>query len=195
MKWILSLLFLIPVLFSGCGIRERETSVQKKEAELAQKKQELLEKEQNLQLKEAELANREQQIAKAQQPDSTTQQPADSVNLALVGKWNAHMTCTATTCTGSAIGDSKTEIWELNYQNSQLVAQAMTGENLIRTYTGAFRNNTLELTENVEPSPSAPATKMVVRLTWLNPTTLEGQREIIRTGDCRIVYALQLNKQ
>jgi len=195
MRWISGLLFLIPLLFSGCGIRDRETSVQKKEAELALKEQELLEKEQNLQLKEVALANREQQIAEAQQPYSTTQQPADSISLALTGKWNARMTCTATTCTGSAIGDTKTETWELNYQNSQLVAQAMTGENLIRTYTGAFSNNTLELTENVEPSPSAPATKMVVRLTWLNPTTLEGQREIIRTGDCRIVYALQLNKQ
>jgi len=195
MRWIVGLLFIIPFLFSGCGIRERETSIQKRETELAQKEQELLLKEQNLQLKEAELANLAQQIKKAQQIDSTTQQPADSISQALMGKWNARMTCTETTCTGSAIGDTKTENWEIYYQNNKLVARAMTGENLIRTYTGAFRNTTLELTENVEPSPSAPATKMVVRLTLLNPTTMEGQREILRIGDCRIVYALQLNKQ
>jgi hypothetical protein len=195
MRWIICLLFLSTFLISGCNLREREAAVQEKEAELAQKEQQLTTREVNLQQKEADLVNREKQISKAQLPDSVAQELVATNNPALVGKWNARMTCTETTCTGSAIGDTKTEVWDLSYEENQLVARAMTGENLTRTYTGNFKNNTLELTENVEPSPSAPATKMVVRLTLLDATTLEGQREIIRTGDCRIVYALQLTRQ
>ncbi len=195
MKWTFSLPLLFIFLFSGCGLQERETALQKREKELAQKEQELATKENNLQLKEAELVTREQQLNKKPQADSVTQAPPGVINPALIGTWNARMVNTETTCPGSAIGDTKTEIWELSYQNERVIAKAKTGENLTRTYTGTYQNNTLELTENVEPSPTAPATQMVVRLTLLNPTTMEGQREIIRAGDCRIIYALQLNKQ
>ncbi|GEO03034.1 hypothetical protein AAE02nite_06980 [Adhaeribacter aerolatus] len=179
----------------GCGLRQREELVQKREAELARREQELLVKENNLQLKETELIKREQQLKTAPQPDSVAQPVAGEVNPALVGTWNARMVCTETTCTGSAVGDTKTETWDLSYQGNQVIAKAMTGENLTRIYTGAYHNNLLELTENVEHTAAAPATKMVVRLTLLNPITLDGQREIIRAGDCRIVYNLQLNKQ
>ncbi len=53
---------------------------------------------------------------------------------------------------GRLVGDTKTETWDLSYQNDRVIAKAMTGENLIRVYTGTFRNNLLELTENVETS-------------------------------------------
>jgi len=193
MKWIFYLYLLSTFLFYGCNLRERETSVQNKETELAQKEQELTLKEKSLQLKEEELLKREQQIEK--QVDSTAQQDSAFIyNPNLIGQWNAKMTCIETTCAGSAIGDTKTETWQLAYQDNHIIAKAMTGENMIRVYTGTYSNNTLELTENVELSPSAPATKMLVRLTLLNPNTLEGQREIIRAGDCRIIYSLQLNK-
>jgi hypothetical protein len=36
---------------------------------------------------------------------------------------------------------------------------------------------------------------MVVRLQVINDKTIEGQREIIRDDNCKIVYALQMNKQ
>jgi hypothetical protein len=195
MRWTFYLpLLLAFLLLTGCNLQERETLVQKREAELAQKEQALMIKEQNLQLKEEELLKREQQLQTAPKPDSVAQVPTDAFNPALIGKWNARMTCTETTCTGSAVGDTKTETWEISYQNQRVIAKAMTGENLARIYTGTYNNNLLELTENVETSSAAPATQMVVRLTLINPTTMEGQREIIRTGDCRIVYALQLNK-
>jgi hypothetical protein len=188
MKWIFYSPILLAFIFSGCGLQERERLVQEKEAELARK-------EKNLQLKEEELLLKEQQLKQKQQPDTTTQPPGGIFNLALIGKWNATMTCTETTCTGSAIGDTKTETWELSYQNEQVIARAVAGGNLVRIYTGSYKNNSLELTENVELSSTAPATKMVVRLTFVDQTTMEGQREIIRAGDCRIIYDLQLDKQ
>lgn len=195
MRWIFYLPLVLIFICAGCGLQEREASVQKREAELARKEQALVVREKTLQLREEEIMNREQQLQKAEKTDSIAQNPADIFNPALTGKWSARMICTETTCPGSAVGDTKTETWEISYQNQRVIAKAMTGENLIRVYTGTYQNNLLELTENVELSPAAPATQMVVRLTLLNPTTMEGQREIIRTGDCRIVYALQLNKQ
>ncbi|MDB5263618.1 MAG: hypothetical protein JWQ14_2901 [Adhaeribacter sp.] len=194
MRWILYVTLLFIFTGSGCGLREREASVQERETALGQREKALLEKENILQLKEAELANREQQLKKATPPDTINQPTVDVINPALVGRWNARMMCTETTCTGSAVGDTKTETWEISYQDGQVVAKAMTGENLARIYTGTYRNDLLQLTERVELSAAAPATQMVVRLTLVDPTTLEGQREIIRSGDCKIVYALQLNK-
>lgn len=105
------------------------------------------------------------------------------------------MTCTETTCPGSAVGDTKFETWELTNQNNQITAQAFADGQLVRVYSGTYQNQVLELTADVALSPAAPTTKMLVRLNSVNRSTLEGQREIVRSGDCRIVYALQLSKQ
>lgn len=196
MKWIFYLPLLLVFTFSGCGLQEREARLQEKETQLTQKEQELAVKEKNLQLKEQELILKEEQLNKGQGPaaDTAGQQAGGIFYPGLIGKWNATMTCIETTCPGSAIGDTKTETWELSYQGPRVIARVMAGEGLVRIYTGSYRNNLLELTENVALSSAAPATKMVVRLTLLDQTTLEGRREIIRTGECRIIYALQLEK-
>lgn len=195
MKWTFFVPLILIFISIGCNnLRQREAAVQQREQALAQKEQVLTAKEKQLELKARELLKQEQQLQAAQQPDSLAQVLGSEFNPALVGNWNARMICTETTCTGSAVGDTKTEVWEISYQNEQVVAKAMSGENMFRVYTGTFRNNLLELTENVDLAPGAPATQIIVRLTLLNQTTMEGQREIIRTGDCRIVYNLQLNK-
>jgi hypothetical protein len=194
MKWLSLLLLLLIYTITGCGLQERETSVQKKEAELAEKERELAEKESNLRLKEEELLLKEQ-LLNSRKEDTTTANLASLFNPALVGQWNARMTCTETTCTGSAIGDTRTETWDFSFKDGRVIAKAKSGDKIIRTYTGTFQHNLLELTENVEHAAAQPPTTMLVRLTLLNESSMEGQREIIRAGDCRIVYALQLEKQ
>ncbi|QMU31266.1 hypothetical protein [Adhaeribacter radiodurans] len=187
MKWILFFPFFTIFLLTSCGIKERETSVQQKEAELARREQDLAVREEALRLKEETLTKREQKL------DSTRLDSA-FYNPAITGIWNAKMVCTQTTCPGSAIGDTKSETWDISYQGNQILAKAMADNTLVRTYTGTYNDNWLHLRENVAISPNAPATEMVVRLSFLNENTLEGQREIIRSGDCRIVYSLQLEK-
>lgn len=188
MKCIICLFFLSTLLISGCGIRERESSVQNKETALAQKEQELSLKEKTLRLKEEALAKREQQM------DSTQQDSASFYNPKIIGLWAAKMVCVETSCPGSALGDTKSEIWDISYQGNLVVAKAMTDDIVVRTYAGTYMNNFLELTENVDLSPNAPATRIVVRLALRDENTMEGKREIIRSGDCRIIYSLQLNK-
>lgn len=188
MKWIFLTFFLVAFFLSGCGIREREKTLREKEAELARREQQLLIRAEALRLKEEEL------LRKTQKLDSTQQDTAFSHNPKIVGLWSVKMVCTETTCPGSAIGDTKTEIWDISYQNKQVVATALDNQKVVRTYTGTYKNNLLELSERVETPANAPATHMLVRLKLVGESAMEGEREIIRTGDCRIVYALEMNK-
>lgn len=183
--------FLLFFSISGCGLREREASRQQKEAELARKEQLLAEKEKRLQLKEEELLIKEQ-LYQSRHLDTVT---TSAFHPAMAGQWDVRMNCIETTCPGSAIGDTRTETWDLSFRNGQIIARALSGDKLIRTYTGAIQNKQLELTENVERPAAQPPTQMLVRLRLVNETSMEGEREIIRAGDCRIVYALQLDKQ
>lgn len=197
MKGMFFLCLLITLSVSGCGIKDRERAAQQKEAELAQKEQELLLKEKTLQLKEEELLIKQQQLdsTKQQVTDSTRQDTALMYNPEIIGNWNVNMTCIETTCPGSAVGDTKSEVWEFSYQDNNVIAKAKSDGKLVRVYTGTYKNNLLELTDNVELSPTSSETKMLVRLTLSNETSMEGQREIIRAGNCKIIYSLQLNKQ
>lgn len=178
------------ILFASCNLDKREQEIREKLTALNQKEQELLVKERTLALKEEELLKREQRL------DSTSQQDTASVyNPDLVGIWSVKMTNTETTCPGSAVGDTKTEQWDIAYQNSLVIAKALSGDKLVRIYSGAFKEAALELKDERDSSSAQPAAKMTVRLRMTGARTMEGQREIIREGGCKIIYALQLNKQ
>jgi hypothetical protein len=185
MKWILFLCLAVPV-FAGCDIKERERAVEKKEAELALRESLLREKE--LALTEAET-----RLAQKQKMDSTQADSMYVYNNNILGEWNAKMVCTQTTCSGSAIGDTKLEKWTIYFENSQIVARVAVDDKITRVYIGKALNNTMELSENVEPSNTEPATRIVIRLKKQNEKTLDGQREIIRPN-CKIVYSLQLTR-
>ncbi len=184
------LYFPIILLFSaGCGLRSREEALQKKEADFAEREKQLQFKEKTLQLKVEELALREKQI------DSTRQDAPQVYNDTIVGQWNVKMTCIETSCTGSAIGDSKSETWQFTYQDHNILVKAMAGDQLARIYSGSYDGTNITLTEDVAHSSSAPATKILVRLILSGNNAMEGQRDIIRENDCKIIYRLQLNKQ
>lgn len=186
MKWVFYLL--VALCISGCGFAEREKALQMKETKLAQKEQELLLKENALLLKEDSFKRRKVN-------DTARQDTAILYNPVITGQWKVQMTCTETTCNGSAVGDTKSEIWDISYKSNSVIAAVTSAKQLVRIYTGTYSNNLLELTDEVDLSSSSPATKISVRLTLLSDNAMEGQREIIRSGDCKIVYAVQLNKQ
>lgn len=191
MKWIALISALC--LMTACSLREREKEIETKLGEINQKEQELLLKEKSLQLREDELTKKEKLL------DSTrNKQYSDtltSVNPQLVGSWSVKMNCIETTCSGSAVGDTKTEQWEITYQDQTVIAKAMAGQALVRVYTGNYSGNTLQLTaQSEEPNPQQAA-RMTVRLTFSREDEMEGNREITRADDCKIVYALQLKKK
>ncbi|MEO6357755.1 MAG: hypothetical protein ABIU77_02045 [Ferruginibacter sp.] len=191
MKWYVLSLTALLFFSPGCGSRTREEALQKKEITLNQKEQELLLKEKTLQLKEEELQQKEKTKIDSSLKTDTT----NIYNAALIGRWSVKMTCTEASCSGSAVGDTKSEQWDISYQGKTIIAKAMTGDKLIRIYTGNNIGNSIELKEDNQNTPSTTATTMLVRLQMINEKNVEGQREIVREDDCRIVYALQLKKQ
>lgn len=190
MKIIYFIFISLLLLNTGCGLRQREEALEKRENEINQKEQRLLLLEKQLQLKEEDLLQRQKVM------DSTLNQyaAADSaiVNPAIVGNWATTMRCTATTCEGSAVGDTKNEQWEIAYQGTNVIVKAKADGNLVRVYSGIYTDNSLQLTAQQEPE--APNTKITVRLTPKNEKELEGTREIVRTDVCHIVYTLTLKK-
>lgn len=185
------LCFVATVLLSGCNLQAREEALKKKEAELTQREQQLVLREKSLDIKEEEIKTLQQRLDSVKvKPDST-----QIYNPQLIGQWNVKMTCSETTCPGSAVGDTKTETWDISYQNSLIIANAIASDTLARVYTGSYDGTYLTLNENVSNTSSEHAAKMTIRLSITNENTMEGQRIIDRENDCRIVYNLQLNKQ
>lgn len=183
-------IFLISLFFcSGCDLRKREDALQKREADLQQREQELNLKANTLQIKEQELIRREQKLDSAITTDT-----AGLYNPAVVGTWLVKMICTQTSCTGSAIGDTKTEQWIISYEGNSVVAKAMVGDKLIRIYTGKVTGNNIQLQENIE-NQSASDTKMLVTLSIVNTDNMKGTRELIRTDECKVIYDLQMDKK
>jgi hypothetical protein len=187
MKYTIIFLSAYTFLLFGCNNQAKENDLQKKEAALNQKEQELLLKEKTLQLKEVELQKREKRF------DSTRTDSTHLVDSSLVGNWSVKMICTETTCTGSAVGDTKSESWQIYYLDNSIVAKAISNSQFTRVYTGFYTGNTIELVED-RNGKQISGTKMIVRLRVTDPTHLDGQREILR-DDCKVIYSLQLEKQ
>jgi hypothetical protein len=175
---------------TACNDRQREQALENRETALNQREQELVLREKTLQLKEEEWQRREKQPDSLHIADSSKQLIPE-----IIGTWSVKMTCTETTCTGSAVGDIRNEQWHVNFQDNNIIVKAMTGDQLVRVYTGTYSNHAIELVNDPNAVASHPTAKMTVRLRLLNNRTMEGQREIIREENCKIIYAVQMNKQ
>lgn len=183
------IVLLIFIFLCGCNPKERENALSIRESQIEQKEQELLLKEKTLQLKEEMIKEKEQQF------DSTRLDSSGMYNPDLIGQWTVKMTNIETTCSGSAVGDKKTETWVISYQNKNLIVLAMNDNKVERAYTGIYKNNLLTLSENVEDVKEDVVTNITVNLTLLTNTEMEGQRQILRDNDCKIIYSLKMNKQ
>lgn len=179
---------LIVPIFSGCTLQERENALQRREVELNEREQQLILREKALQL-------REEEFTKLQVNADSTLIDSSVYNPQIIGTWNVKMVCTETTCSGSAVGDTRNEVWQINYEANRVLAQARAGNQLVRIYNGIYTGNTLELVEDAQVSPSQPATRMVARLRITSDNKMEGQREILREGDCKIIYSMDMTKQ
>ncbi|RYY99841.1 MAG: hypothetical protein EOO11_03615 [Chitinophagaceae bacterium] len=181
------------LLLAACSPREEAA----REAALKERQDSLDRREQNLLLRERSVDLREEALAgRSFTADST--RGADSAQLlqpSLTGSWAVQMSCVETTCPGSAVGDTKTEDWHFAYQGSSLQVRATAGGELVRVYTGTQAGNTVELLGGAGAVAQAPGTQMLVRLRITDSLHLEGQREILRASDCKVVYDLKLQKQ
>jgi hypothetical protein len=180
MKRSAILCFFLVLCCFGCGLGDREKELKQKEEAISKKQQELMLWEQRLTIKEKDLDTRKQLLDSNKIIDTVMAHDAN-----LPGKWLVKMQCIETSCDGSAIGDTKTEQWEVTSTNNNVVAKAYTGKQLSRIYNGQYKQNGMVLTDQLS------TTESLIRIT-LRPTAndvLEGTREIIQEN-CKIVYSL-----
>ena len=189
----LLLLYIVCCIFvaSGCNLRNRELEIEKKTTQLNEKEQQLNLKEQSLDFREQLLLEREKKL------DSTSKKIAfDSLVIKfpeLTGTWSVKMECIETNCPGSAVGDTKTEQWNFTVLDNKIIATAADNKKLVRVYAGGISGDAILL--NVQQDSSdLQAAKMTVRLQRVNEKEMDGTREIIQSGGCKIVYSLLLKK-
>lgn len=181
---------LFTLLFAcACSSDDRLKKLEVREKEVTVKEQELHDWEQRLRSIENDLAKKERIIDSLNGKTN----PHGIYNPALIGNWNVSMECTETNCEGSAIGDTKTEQWNIYYQGNRVIAKAMADKRPIRTYAGEFKENSLTLSAVQTPTPE---THMDVVLSphSTKANLLEGERVINQGGKCRIVYRLKAEK-
>ena len=154
---------------------------------LEAKEQQLVLLEQQLKLKEEDLRKRERKV------DSTNQifDSLGTYNHLIIGSWTVTMNCVETDCPGSAIGDTKTEQWDIAYEGSDVIAKAFANKKLVRVYKGKLRGHILTLAVEQEAPSDA---SMSASLNLINVDRLEGQREIMQSSGCRIIYSLKAVK-
>jgi len=176
-------LLLITLLILSCGQEEKD--FKSRSAKLDLLEDSLTAKAQELQLKEVELMKREQVL-----DSSSVMDTASVFNQDLAGKWQVRMTCTETTCEGSAIGDVRNEQWNVSFKNDLVIIQAVSNGKVHRLYTGLYNGRELQLVSN------SSEVETTIKVT-LNPKTankMTGKREIRQAGNCTIIYSLDMDK-
>lgn len=173
-------------MLAGCGSGQNMEDNQLAEGYL-KKEQELLAWENRLKLKDQELKIREQRLDSIEIKKDTL----GTYNAKLIGNWSVRMRCTETTCAGSAIGDTKTEQWNISYENNKVVVKASSNKVPIRTYKGIFKDNNLKLTA-LQSGDSE--TIITITLREVSDKRMEGTREIYQAGICKIIYALEIER-
>lgn len=185
MKSVSILLLMMIVFLQSCGLNEREKKLKLQQEEIVKKEQQLIVWEQQLKIKEQELEREKESF-------DSVKNHLDSgsvYNPAIMGKWNVRMSCTETSCDGSAIGDTKTEQWHISYNQNTFTVRAYSGTVLIRVYVGTYKNNTLKI---VDEKPNADAL-IGATLNFITEGRMDGIREI-RQKSCKIVYVLNARK-
>lgn len=185
-----ALTFYCFLLFSSCGFQEQEKKIKEREMELNQREQALNIKEHALLLLEEQLNEREQKL------DSNLFVPDTLLGTYpnLPGSWNVKMVCSETTCPGSAVGDSKTETWEISIQNNSVIVGALSNGTLSRIYSGNFQEDRLVVSSENTDTQTNQKVKILIRLKQTKDGNMIGTREIIRAEDCHIVYDLDVKK-
>ena len=174
MRLLKLLLLLSMATLAGCDVRMREQELQVKADSLAQKEQQLILLQNELNVQKTDLE------AKQHLLDSLLKRyiPPDSVlpqKTFLVGRWSVQMVCTETTCAGSAVGDNKTEMWDIAYQDNTIIAKAMVNNQLVRVYSGNTNENELLLT--AQQDTAATKTNITVRLLLKMKQQWKGKEE------------------
>ncbi len=188
MKWF----FLVSgiIILSSCNQRQREIELNKKLNELSQREQELALKEQKLAIKEQQLSEQQKVL------DSTSNILNDSLfkqHQKVKGLWRVDMQCIQTNCAGSAVGDIKTEHWNIGVNGNNVLVNARSNRHPAKNYYGSFVGNTLKLTAELDSTEVNANIDVTLELT--KEDEMQGERRVTQANGCEILYSLRLKKE
>jgi hypothetical protein len=153
-----------------------------------------------LKLREQQVAVREQALDVRERELNAREHTLDSVQRAnapgvidssLLGDWEARMTCTQTSCAGSAIGDIRSERWTIGYEGDSLYIAAHQKKLLSRVYYGRFDGATIA----AHWVGDSADVRMDVILSRIGEAALRGTRTIDHfQAGCQIIFAVELNR-
>jgi hypothetical protein len=164
--------------------------------ERIKKREELLNvREQHLQSWEQQLRLKEKRLIALEWALDSARRQLDSVGIydsSLVGNWHVTMRCTETSCDGSAIGDTKTEQWNITYRNNRIIARVTSNKKFSRIYQGLYRENNLQLINRQQQQNTE--TVIMINLHPISKDKMEGERVIDLGGNCKIIYDIEIEK-
>jgi len=187
MKWIFILMGF--VFITGCDYQRRQEALDKKMHELNQREEILTLKENQLEIKEQQINEKEKIL------DSTAHVVSDSLlqsHKKIEGAWRVDMNCKQTNCPGSAVGDLKTEHWNITVEGNNVIANVISNRALSKSYSGSFEGNLITLTAD-QDSAIENAT-IEVQLQQSTEKEMEGSRVVTQTSGCQILYSLRLKR-
>jgi hypothetical protein len=178
------------IMLSSCNLRQREIELSKKLNELNRREQELALKEQKLAIKEQELSEQQKAL------DSTSSILNDSLfkqHQKVKGLWRVDMQCIETNCAGSAVGDIKTEHWNIGVNGNDVFVNARSNRHPAKNYYGSFAGNTLKLTADLDSTEVNAKIDVTLELT--KDDEMQGERQVTQANGCQILYSLRLKKE
>ena len=188
MKWIFIVMGF--VMITGCDYQRRNEALDKKMNELNQREAVLSLKEQQMEIKEQQINEKEKIL------DSTAHVINDSLlrsHKKTEGAWRVDMICTQTNCPGSAVGDVKTERWNITVEGRNVLVNVKNNRALSKSYSGAFDGNLITLTAD-QDTTEVNAT-IEVHLQQATDKEMEGDRVVTQASGCQILYSLRLKRQ
>jgi hypothetical protein len=172
---------------ASCKDGKNETDTVDSVATVKQREKAVSKKEKSLEIKENELATKEAYLDSMLRQIDTT----GIYNSKIIGDWTLKMLCTETSCTGSAIGDTRTEQWNFSYQENRVLVHSSLNKKPLRDYSGLYKGTSLILAVKKINSTDA---SIYVRLFFTNDNKMEGRREVTQEDGCKIVYTLEAER-
>lgn len=180
----LSLLLLLPFLFS-CN--------DKREQELSKRENSLLEREKKFADKEAEyelllkMKDSIQVVLKVKDTLPKIQVWPDSLKI----KWNSKIVCRESNCSNYVIGDQRTEVWDFVSDSTGMYTNVVSNKEIKRVFRGQYWVNKIVL-DSAKESSAKNNMKVSVVLDDIKKNIIKGTQTITGQDNCSAKFSVEL---
>lgn len=186
----LGLAFVITLMVIAC-----QNSSSQREAELAKKEKELLEKEKELLQKENETLQAQQAQEQEVKREAEKNREKGYSPSSIVGNWEVAMNCTSSDCSNSAVGDIRTETWQIQFRDNKIKVTVTNSDTQVKEYEGTLNGNTLTLKSTRTAGFSTG--KATINVSLQDDNQMTGTREVLKGSGstiCKIEYYTKVTR-